>query len=240
MADIRNRGKLEGELSKELAKLSAKQLEAITQALGTPPNPSNIPAAFWKGYSAELSKILLPFLQKVYAAQSEAMRESVAVEGVDWKLVNVDAAQWAEQYTFDLVKGIKDTTESDITRAIRDELRDTIAQGITDSLSTEDLADLLEPSFGVVRAEMIAVTETTRAAAQGEAAIVAELAKQGFEMVAIWNTNEDEFVCPICSGLDTQEAVDGVFTDDDGNEYDMPPAHPRCRCFVTHDLAASD
>ena len=78
---------------------------------------------------------------------------------------------------------------------------------------------------------MIARTEVTRAAVEGERALVKEtndiVSQHGIDpMVPIWQTRNDEIVCPICGPKHNKEIKDG--------EY--PPAHPRCRCWVTHRL----
>jgi ribosomal protein S2 len=90
------------------------------------------------------------------------------------------------------------------------------------------LKDSLSSLFGPVRAEIIAITEVTRAAVEGERAMVAEVAKQGIQMVAVWNTNNDEIVCPICAPLNQKKQ---------GEAWTFPPpAHPRCRCWLNHDF----
>jgi hypothetical protein len=84
----------------------------------------------------------------------------------------------------------------------------------------------LERYYSPVRAEMIAVTETTRAAVEGERALVDALQKEsGIAMVPIWQTSNDERVCPICGPKHGKPITDGQY----------PPAHPRCRCWVTYE-----
>jgi hypothetical protein len=73
--------------------------------------------------------------------------------------------------------------------------------------------------FSPVRAERIAVTETTRAVVEGERAYVAELEREtGQRMVPIWMTANDELVCPICAPRNEKPITNG----------DYPPAHPNC------------
>ena len=90
-------------------------------------------------------------------------------------------------------------------------------------------------AFGEQRAQMIAVTETTRAFAEGERQAGLELKEKypDVPVVKTWMTNEDERVCPICGGLDGQEvAIDEAF-EFEGVEYPEPPAHPNCRCWMS-------
>ena len=81
-------------------------------------------------------------------------------------------------------------------------------------------------TFSEDRARMIAVTEVTRAFAEGNMAAWRE---SGVIERRRWNTNNDELVCPICGPrhnmvVDMGASFDGI---------DNPPAHPRCRCWVT-------
>jgi len=81
--------------------------------------------------------------------------------------------------------------------------------------------------FGAERAEIIAITETTRAAVEGERGVIAELEQHGIRMYPVWMTRNDELVCPICAPRNGKPIQPGNETN---GEY--PPAHPRCRCGV--------
>ena len=56
----------------------------------------------------------------------------------------------------------------------------------------------LEPTFGQVRAEAIAATETTRAFAEGT---LLSYRQSGLVLATSWKTSVDERVCPICRPL---------------------------------------
>lgn len=149
--------------------------------------------------------------------------------GVDWALVNEAASEWSRRYTYDLVRGITDHTREALQRAVGDFFEEGLTRG--------DLEGRLSSLFGPVRAEMIAVTEVTRAAAEGQQGLVSEVAAQGIEMVDAWSTRNDELVCPICGPLHGRDA-DGYGPGRtpywihplSGQRYEKPPAHPRCRC----------
>jgi len=149
--------------------------------------------------------------------------------GVDWALVNEAASEWARRYTYDLVRGITNHTREALQRAVGDFFEEGLTRG--------DLEGQLSSLFGPVRAEMIAVTEVTRAAAEGQQGLVSEVAAQGIEMVDTWSTRNDELVCPICGPLHGRDA-DGYDAGRtpywmhpvSGQRYGKPPAHPRCRC----------
>jgi len=89
------------------------------------------------------------------------------------------------------------------------------------------------------RADMIAQTESTRAANMGLQDAYAQAIDDGvFPDDAVrqfWMLAMDEKVCDICQGI-ADDSADGVpigetFESDDG-EIDAPPAHVRCRCSI--------
>jgi len=51
------------------------------------------------------------------------------------------------------------------------------------------------------------------------------LNQTGLQMRRVWNTANDELVCPICGPLNEQP--EDVWS---GDFPDGPPAHPNCRC----------
>lgn len=242
MADIPNRDGIEAEIARAIAKLNGAEMNRLLKALGNPPNADNVPDAFWKDYGESLRALLEPLLRKLYVGQANRLGTDIGRTKVDWTLVNENAATWAAEYTFDLVKGVVDTMTGSVDDNLQGLLREAIAGGFEDSLTNAQIAERLTPAFGVARAEMIAVTETTRAAAAGETAIAEQLAGNGIRMVATWNTSEDELVCATCEPLDgvAESSKGGWKSPTTGETIDMPPAHPYCRCFLTHTLAGGD
>lgn len=215
MADVPNRDELEAELARKLGRLLHAQMGRLLELMGDPPRIENVPQSFWDETGVEFSDTLRPFLERLYLDQAGRMLEETPL-GVEWSLINRRATDWARQYTFDLVRGLNDTTRGTLQRAVSNYFEDALTIG--------QLEDMLLPSFGPIRAEMISVTEITRASAQGEVALVAELRESGIEMVEVWQTNADELVCPICGPLNGKKKGDG---------WDIePPAHPRCRCWI--------
>jgi len=81
--------------------------------------------------------------------------------GFDFTQANENAATWASEYAFELVKGIDATTEEVLQNAITN-----FVEG--EGQTIFDVYDRLEPYFGDIRASQIAVTETTRAFAEGQ------------------------------------------------------------------------
>lgn len=116
-----------------------------------------------------------------------------------------------------------------ITKNTTRQLRDAMGK----PLPAEEIAKTVERTFSPERAAGIAATEVTRANTAGEVPVILSYEKHtGHRLVAIWNTEEDEKVCPICKPLDglpeawwQTEALSG------------PPAHPNCRCWLTYEEA---
>jgi hypothetical protein len=235
-ADIINRDKLERKLAGKLAELSAGWLVDLLDALGDPPLVENINALLWNKIKEQLAGLIGPYLEEIFLDQARELMLGQPI-GVDWALVNEGAIDFARNYTFEFVKGWDRYTQQTLRKAVSAyyERGQTIG----------DLQRSIRHLFDPVRAEAIAVTEVTRAAAEGEYQIAKDLRAQGVDMIAYWQTNEDERVCPICAPLNDRKA-DGLdalgkplwrhpspkFA---GKNY-QHPAHPRCRCWPRHEL----
>jgi hypothetical protein len=186
-------------------------------------------AAILRGQTFDLLKLsealrdaLIPVLTQLYA---ENMLFGGALD-IEFELpaeaINGRALTWAQTYTYDLVRGINETTAA----ALRD------AFGVfnsTPGMTRAELEALLEPTFGPVRASMIAVTETTRTASEGVAARQQYLRDAGYNLTRIWRTNADDLVCPICGPLNGKAEADW-------GAVGPPPAHVNCRCATTLQL----
>jgi hypothetical protein len=219
--DIPNRAALERELAREIGKVQAAQVGKLLELMGDPPNMANVPQSFWDEAGEALRQTLSRFLTRTYLQRASQIMQQTTI-GVDWALINERAASWSSRYSFDLVGGINDTS--------RELLQSSIDRYFRDSLTREELEAGIRGAFGDVRAEMIAVTEITRAASAGEHELADQIMQDNpsLEMVAIWQTNEDELVCEICGPNNDKRRGEGW--------QDDPPAHPRCRCWLNHDM----
>jgi hypothetical protein len=193
----------------------------LLELMGDPPSLDNVPMSFWDDAGKEMAQVVTPFSERVYLEGAERMLETVPV-GVDWSLVNESASQWARQYSYNLVSGINATTQRAVGQAVGNFYSQAWTMG--------DLRRKLGNIYGPVRADMIAQTEVTRAAAEGERGVVAEIGKEGIRMVEVWQTSNDEIVCPICGPRHGKKQGDGW------NRNQGPPAHPRCRCWINHEF----
>ena len=221
MAEVPNRMDWEGKIGKDIAKLLRRQMGALLELMGDPPDLVNVPEAFWVEHGEEMRAALQRNFQQIYLASAEQVLLGQPI-GIEWGIINQGAIQWSSQYSFDLI--------ADLTATTRAAVRNAVGSFFEDQLTMGDLRNMLSQTFGPVRADMIASTEVTRAAVQGELAFVAELRKEGVELVARWQTNVDESVCPIC--LPLNETLTWVAKFPSG-----PPAHVRCRCWINHEFA---
>jgi len=222
MPDIPGRDELERQYGRVMAGILRRQMGELLELMGDPPDLSRVPPDFWARHGKEAEAKLRPFGEKVYLEGAERMLAEVPV-GVDWALVNEGAMRWANQYTFDLVTGINETSRRVLQTSIPRYFEEAMTQG--------ELRSRLSGTFGPVRAEMIARTEVTRAAVEGERATVREadklLSKHGIDpMIPVHQTRNDELVCPVCGPRHNKEIKDDIY----------PPLHPRCRCWVTYRL----
>jgi len=153
--------------------------------------------------------------------------------GFDYTLVNTRAQEWAKRYAGELIAGINDTTKQAVQQAVER------WYGNGEPLSA--LIDDLQPAFSKKRAKLIAQTETTRAAAEGNRHGYKE---SGVVTGMVWKTvNDGERVCPICQELDGKivSIEGGRFYDELPAEirdkmkrtFEIPPSHPGCRCRIS-------
>jgi SPP1 gp7 family putative phage head morphogenesis protein len=134
----------------------------------------------------------------------------------DWSLVHTRAAQWASRYSYDLIQGMNQTTQAQLQIAVDEWFKDATSLGA--------LRQQLAPTFGGKRAQLIAQTETTRAAYQGS---VDSYRQSGVVSEVEFVTVNDEKVCSLCGPLDGERApLGGTFP----GGYTIP-VHVNCRCF---------
>jgi len=216
--ELINRDALERKLARILGRDLRGELERLMGYLGNPPLLTNVPYDYWQNGWRAIAKDVEPILMDIYLAQAEGMMLEIGI-GVDWGMVNTAAADWSRRHGESVLKELFNTTYEGVSR--------TIPRYYEEDWSISELSTALERWHSPIRAEMIAITETTRASVEGERALVERLMKEsGIRMIPIWLTAKDERVCPICSPKHGKEITDGKF----------PPAHPRCRCNVGWDL----
>lgn len=211
---IIDRDELERRLAKVINTSMRGELNLLLAYLGDPPDLNNVPHAYWQNGWKKIRKVVEPILLDVYLGHAEAAMVRTGI-GVEWTIVNRNASEWARNHGETILKQLFDRTYEGVS--------ETVPQYFEQGWTSKELAKELERYYSPVRAEMIAVTETTRAAVEGERAYVAQLESEtGRKMVPIWLTANDEIVCPVCGPRHEKPIV----------TEDFPPAHPRCRCNV--------
>lgn len=169
---------------------------------------------YWDEAEKELREILEPELREGAYDSAQTNSDRIPIE-MNWNTVSAEVLAWSEQYGFDLVSGINDTTVQVLQRALTDYAANPTTIG--------ELVESIKPAFSDFRAQRIAVTEVTRAYSQGMQILQGVADDRGFNMRSVWHTNKDELVCPLCGPMDGTLITDGVY----------PPLHPNCRCWVT-------
>lgn len=147
-----------------------------------------------------------------------------------WNTINQQVLDWTRNYYLSptladvgSVPNLNATTRAQFEQAFSAWNRGELG-GRADGLP--QLIRSLEPTFGPVRAERIAITETTRIFSQ--AALESMRANEAITHVRFM-TSRDELVCPICAPLNGQV----VEKDSAGFPgFGWPPAHPNCRCDI--------
>lgn len=220
--DYRNRAEREAKLAAAIARLGASQRRRLLEIMGDPPKIENVAPEYWDAQLAEWRGVLTPELESIFVDSAMELVQSNPAIGIDWDNVYRGAADWSRRYGSTLVTNIDERTR----QGVRDAVADYYEQG----QNLGQLRERLGQWFGPVRADMIATTEVTRASVEGERAIAQEAMSTGIQMVAVWQTSNDEMVCPICGPRHGKAEGDG-WTKADG-----PPAHPRCRCWLDHEL----
>ena len=195
-----------------------KQYEQVVKLLGNPPDPGNLTEEFWSTEAGMMLSVVRP---EIEALALQAGEQIIATGvGVAWDLVAEQAAEWAANHAGRLIAGVTETTRTQVGKVVERYFRE---PGTT----TGDLARSLEPWFSPARAEAIAVTEVTTAAAEGTRAAAQVAEGAGYTMDPVWHTNRDDLVCAICAPNDGKRKSEGW-------TVEAIPGHVRCRCWQTY------
>lgn len=236
----RKLARAQAKLFKEFGAASFDALEKVGW------NAADLPAEFWAGITQKEKALLLPYLEELSLISADALMLEMGV-GVEWGLVNTAAAEWARSYSAILAGQIEQSSRKAIADGVRNSIAAFFEDGLTfgelqqrlkqdkvlRGLFTNDVKDKLGRVYGPRRAAMIARTEVTRAAAQGELMLVNQYKQDGIQMRQFWLTRLDELMCEICKPRHEIEQGKG-----EGAAYwqDPPPAHVNCRCGIRHEM----
>lgn len=172
--------------------------------------------AFWNKEGEILYDLLIYYISDITVRSAKDAFEELIGHvgiGVTWEAVHRDAIQWAEKNTKKVVAEITDTSMSKFTKHF--------GSWVESGEHLDSLIAKLEPFYGEWRAEMIAVTETTRAYSHGNIEFWKSTSLvTGYD----WVHAEDTLVCETCIAMqaDSPYALD----------EEPPPAHVNCRCAI--------
>lgn len=228
MTEVIDRDAIERKLARVLSRDMRGELDKLLRLLGDPPKLTNVPGEYWNNGWRGIQKDIEPILMDVFLNQSEAAMIRVGI-GVNLDTINRQAVNWARTHTEEVLNDMwrkrHEVVGDLVNRYVG--VGEAVAEGYEQGLTIDEISARLERLYSPVRAEMLAVTETTRAVVEGERAYVEELAKEtGQAMVPIWMTANDELVCDICGPRNEKPITNG----------DYPPAHPNCRCGVGYEF----
>lgn len=207
-----NRKELERKLARVLSKDLQAELKKLLDYLGDPPDMSRVPREYWRNGWKSIAKHVEPVLVEYFVQVAIEVMEASQI-GIDIAVVNSDAIEWALNNSEIWLQQTFNRTYEGVGKLI--------GQSYQEGWTYKELVKALERFYSPVRAEMIAVTEMTRAATMAELKAEDRLFEMtGKRRVPLWLTANDEKMCDYCAPRDRQPILDG--------EY--PPAHPRCRC----------
>lgn len=212
--DGEGRYEVEEQLARELAAILATWLAVVARNIAAGDEHPLDEEAF----ANELMAVLVPFLVAYASAQVMAMLEEFGLD-IDPAEINAEVLAWATTYSSQLAQQLVQTTNKAVEKAV-EQFR------LNPTLTEEQIASLLEFTFSEVRADLISITELTRALAIGVWLAQQLLEQLGLKLTRVWETAKDELVCAeICAPLDEQpeEVWKAEFPEG-------PPAHGNCRC----------
>jgi len=215
------------------AGLSAQQQRLLDLVSSTEGRPTAAQLnAFWTGENGLLWQALESAIIQV-ATERAAFAVSANID--TFALVNQQVIAWVERY---YVTSNDPGSVGSLNATSRQQFAEAFArwqQGdvpFSQAEGLDGLIELLTPIFGPNRAEMIAITETTRVFV--EAQRQAE-ANNPFTVAFRWLTSADEAVCPICGPMHGQ-----VRRKNEGYAGGVDlPAHVRCRCHEVPETEAT-
>jgi hypothetical protein len=220
--------------------LSAQQQRLLSLLASTAYQPTETQlGAFWREEEGRFGRALLPALREVASEQAAVRSTAVArATGRDadqtFALINRQVLAWVDDYYINAdgdpaklgsLPNLTLTARTRFAQAFQEWQRGELEVGRPVGLP--QLIDALTPAFGAVRAEAIAVTETTRLFT--ETLILAEHENE-FTVAYRWLTAADELVCPRCSPRSNR-----VYTkkEVESGAVERPPIHTRDRCQLT-------
>jgi hypothetical protein len=217
-----DRKELERKLAKVLSKDLRAELKKLLDMLGDPPDLTRVPDLYWQTGWKLIAKHVEPYLVEFFIQQALEALNGIGVS-MDLAVINTNAVEWAANNSDKWLKEAFGHTYEGVSVLV--------PKAYEEGWTTAELAKALERYYSPVRAEMIAVTELTRAQVEGEKAVERwYFETYGSHLVPIWKTANDDKVCLICNPQPPDLPRNEMPITDDF----YPPAHPRCRCRLSY------
>lgn len=228
MPELPNRFELERELTQELSRVLNQARQEIVSLVWASGNESvrqgdlsQVPQSVWATLQREIQRTLQLALADAFVSAAENFAQQTGY-GLDMDQLAATGQQWAAQYAPQVAAQMVDTR--------RDNLQQ-LAQTAPDvALRRRDLVAVLLGGLAIGTIATAAITELTHANSQGERYVSEQLREGGVQVEEVWQTREDERVCPVCAPLHDRS---------DGWQF-PPPKHPRCRCYLAYRLTWPD
>jgi hypothetical protein len=231
--DLRTQG--EAELEEILAKLDRRHRVRVQAAIEQYGRVQDIPESFWRELQFEVEQEQVAAIMLLILAADEWTTDAMERQGVrgvgrgDPREAALSAAQQVQRTAAQTI----DTLRNRLGRKIED--AKVSGPGEVGELTDEGIEEALDDVFTDERRKTVATDQTTIALTKGQRAAgergdgTSTEAGQQVTIELIWQTENDNRVCPRCAPLDGQpEEVWGkVFPEGPG-----PEAHPNCRCAL--------
>ena len=186
------------------------------------------PIEFWEGEKRLLKVPLAKNLQRIAEHSAGILLKTWPV--IEEAIITEQILSWVARHSDEIAGTINTYTRRVVENAFTDFF---MVSGYT----RRDFEDAISSVVSPARAEGIAVTEVTRAHYEGSETVANEVRSAGFDLVGYWNTNADGLVCPICLPLHRlPETPEGGWDPSGTGPGAYPPAHPRCRCWITYSI----
>lgn len=255
MPDLPTRNRHEEELALALAAMWGEQRRRLLLLLGNPPSVDHIPEKEWERIRKETQEALRGSLAIVYFLAVQNLKVRLPQFASHYILAQA-AVEWATNRSATLAEEMTANTQQRLRESIER------ARGFTAATQAEVAAEVRQSMgsiLGPARAETVGVTETTGAITAGERRgidwVDEHLAKEHQreaaraeaegrkppkrpeKTVAVWVTEADSKVCPICRPLNGRrmDEWDNHVAPEIAQQLSQtggPPAHVNCRCWV--------
>lgn len=175
----------------------------------------------------DLRRVVRPALLELLFLSVAQYEDELGVS-VDVERLVPDGSDRVFQIVDILIDGLLSMTRLVVQEVIR-------RHGMIPDMTDAEVSTLTERVFGQRRAEVVAITETTRVYSHAAGLVQDILRSDGIALERVWKTANDEMVCRVCGPLnDAPEVVWGA------QFHWGPPAHPNCRCRLALERKKED